>query len=140
MPVATFDYTSWSTCYPALATSISSDLALMYFTEAGLYLDNSECSPVQDMTARGLYLNMLTAHIAQLNLPAEAGGSGPGSVGRVASASEGSTSVSLDMGAQPGSAAWFMQTQYGAMFWQATAWLRTAHYVNIPYRQRQVYP
>lgn len=140
MPVATFDYDAWSARYPALAANVSPVLASIYFTEAGLYLDNTECSPVQDVAIRTLYLNMLTAHIAQLNLPAEAGGNGAGSVGRVASASEGSTSVSLDMGAQPGSSAWFMQTQYGAAFWQATAWLRTAHYINIPYRQRQVYP
>lgn len=140
MPVATLDYDQWSARYPALATHVSEGQASTYFVEAGLYLDNTEASPVQDANARGIYLGMLTAHIAQLNLPSSAGGSGAGSVGRVASAMRGSVSVGLDMGQQPGSAAWFLQTQYGAAFWQATAWLRTARYVNIPYRQRQVYP
>lgn len=140
MPVATFDYSAWSVRYPVLAASVSSALAQQYFLEAQLYLDNSECSPVRDIVQRGMLLGMLVAHIAQLNLPQSEGGSGAGTVGRVASASEGSTSVGLDMGAQPGSAAWFMQTQYGASFWQATVWLRTARYVTTPYRQRMVYP
>jgi len=127
--VVTFDYATWSALYPLLAASTNITQATEYFAQAGDFLNNSPRSPVQDLTRRARLLNLLTAHIAQLNLPADAGGNGAGSVGRVASASEGSTSVSLDMGAQSGSAAWFMQTQYGAMFWQATAYLRQMRFV-----------
>jgi len=127
--VVAFDYSAWSARYVALAGVVTEATAAPCFEEAGLYLNNTPRSPVQDLTRRGLLLGMLTAHIAQLSLPETAGGNGAGTVGRVASAGEGSTSVSLDMGAQPGSAAWFMQTQYGASFWQATAYLRQMRFV-----------
>ncbi|UMM08427.1 DUF4054 domain-containing protein [Gluconobacter frateurii] len=127
--VATFDYATWSQLYPALGESTNEAQATEYFAQAGDFLNNTPRSPVQDLVRRTRLLNLLTAHIAQLNLPTDAGGNGAGTVGRVASAAEGSTSVSFDMGAQSGSSAWFMQTQYGAMFWQATAYLRQMRFV-----------
>ncbi|MCG4256920.1 DUF4054 domain-containing protein [Acetobacter senegalensis] len=140
MAVAVFDYATWSARYPDLAELVAAPLAGLYFAEAELYLDNTECSPVRNVAQRTLYLYMLVAHIAYLNLPAASGGNGAGMVGRVASATRGSVSVSTDMGSQPGSAAWFMQTQYGAAFWQATLWLRTARYVHTRRVQRQTWP
>lgn len=122
--VVTFDYSTWSALYPALAENTNTVQATEYFAQAGDFLNNTPLSPVQDLMRRARFLNLLTAHIAQLYLPASAGGNGAGVVGRVASASEGTTSVSFEAGTQAGSAAWFMQTQYGAMFWQATAYLR----------------
>src|SRR5262249_37816262 len=56
----------------------------------------------------------------------------PGTVGRVASATEGSVSVTLEMPNQPAAAAWYLQTPYGASFWAATALYRTARYVPGP--------
>lgn len=140
MAIATFDYSAWSARYPDLAANVPESLASLYFSEAGLYLDNSDCSPVQDIGQRTMLLYMLVAHIAYLNLPETSGGNGGGMVGRVSSASRGSVSVGSEMPSQPGSAAWFNQTQYGASFWQATAWLRTARYVHIPRIQRQTWP
>ncbi|GBR56493.1 DUF4054 domain-containing protein [Gluconobacter sphaericus] len=127
--VVTFDYATWSALFPDLATNTSDAQAALYFDQAGDYLNNTPLSPVQNLTKRARLLNLLTAHIAQLMLPVSAGGNGAGTVGRVASASEGSTSIGLDMGSQSVSAAWFMQTQYGAMFWQATAYLRQMRFV-----------
>lgn len=141
MGVAVFDYDEWSQRYPALAANVDQDLASFYFIEGGLlYLDNTDASVVQDVPTRTLLLYLLTAHIATLNLPVSAGGNGAGGVGRTSSASRGSVSVSFDMGPTTASSAWFMQTQYGAMFWQAMLPYRTARYVNVPYVERQTYP
>ncbi|KWO67589.1 DUF4054 domain-containing protein [Burkholderia territorii] len=142
--IVTFDYGTWSTRYPALAVTANATLAQLYFDEAQLYCDNTPCSPVQDLTIRALLLNMLTAHIAQLNQPVggvTAAGTTSGSdtpaapsplVGRITSATEGSVSVSTEMNVPPGSAQWFAQTPYGAAFWAATAAYRTMRYVAVP--------
>jgi hypothetical protein len=99
-----------------------------YFSEATLYLDNSDSSRVQDVGQRSMLLNMLVAHIALLYSGANGAQSSP-LVGRVNAASEGSVSVSAAMDGVPGTAAWFMQTKYGASYWQATARFRTMRYV-----------
>ncbi|QDH17413.1 DUF4054 domain-containing protein [Swingsia samuiensis] len=122
--VVTFDYTVWSQRFPSLAKSVNEGLAKAYFDEATLFLNNTPYSLVRDVNKRAALLGYLTAHIAQLNLPKEAGGNGAGIVGRVSNASRGSVSISVDNGTQAGSAAWFMQTQYGATYWQMTAFLR----------------
>ena len=121
-----FDYSLWQTCYPEFA-SVSSGLASFAWAQAELYLNNTAGSVVWDSSRAGrrnLLLNMLTAHIVKL-MPGPGGEAAP--VGRISNASEGSVSVAFDMPASP-NAAWFMQTQYGAAFWQATAQYRTMRY------------
>jgi|APMI01.1.fsa_nt_gi hypothetical protein len=128
MTVAVFDYAAWVARYPEFG-AVSEQRAALFFAEAGLYLDNTDASPVQDANRRLLYLNMLTAHIAALSGALEASGKPNGLVGRVSSASEGSVSVSTELGLVPGSAVWFQQTSYGLSFWQATKGYRSAVYV-----------
>ena len=64
-----FDYSLWSLSYPELSGSVKAALAGAYFTEATLFLDNTDRSRVTDLGQRGMLLNMLTAHIAALNAP-----------------------------------------------------------------------
>lgn len=130
MTVAVFNYAAWSNRYPELS-GIDAMLAAAYFDEAGLYLDNSDtsvvpCDPVTYQPRLAL-LNMVTAHIAEINRPG-----GSQLVGRINSATQGSVSVSADMGPPSGSSAWFNQTKYGAAFWQAAAPYRTFRYVPPP--------
>lgn len=128
MAVAVFDYGLWALRYPELGGSVPSVLAEAYFSEAGLYLDNTDCSPVTDVNARLALLNMLVAHIAKLNAPI--GGIAPsGLVGPIESATEGSVTVKVKLPDTRGLAWWFMQTPYGAAVWAAMAPYRTAHYV-----------
>lgn len=141
MGVAVFDYVVWAARYPELAASVDATLAGAYFTEAGLYLDNTDASVVQDVPTRLLLLNMLVAHIAILN-----GAARGGLVGRVSTATEGSVTVNAEL-ATPGTAAWFAQTQPGASFWQATTAYRTMRYapgprpfLGVPGRGRLVWP
>lgn len=131
MAIAAFDYAAWVLRYPEFG-AVSAERAALFFAEAGLYLDNTDASLVTDVAYRGVLLNMLTAHIAALSGALEADGKPTGLVGRVSSASEGQVSVSVDAGALPGSAAWFMQTSYGMAYWQATKRLRSATYVPAP--------
>ncbi|MDE3023802.1 MAG: DUF4054 domain-containing protein, partial [Pseudomonadota bacterium] len=49
-------------------------------------------------------------------------------VGRINSATEGSVSVTADMGAVTNTQAWYMQTKYGAAYWQASAPYRNFQY------------
>jgi hypothetical protein len=74
---------------------------------------------------------MVVAHLGTLSgvLTPAGQGSTATQVGRVSSASEGSVSASMDMGQQSKNAAFWLQTQYGATFWQATAKYRTMRYV-----------
>ncbi len=104
------------------------------FDEAGLYLTNTPTSPVQDVTRRGVLLQMLTAHIAFLGGALSSDGQAR-PVGRLNTAGEGSVNAGFDFTpATPGSGPWFNQSQYGAAFWQATASLRSARYFRNPTR------
>ena len=131
MGVVAFDYPAWAARYPELSASVSQPLAQQYFNEAQLYCDNTPCSPIRDDSIggqRALLLNMLTAHIAALNAALNGQPSSP-LVGRIGRASEGSVSVQAQMDMPAGSPQWYVQTRYGAAFWQATAQYRSMHYV-----------
>lgn len=131
MPSVVFNQAVFKITYPEF--SGASDSALnVCFAQACLYLNNNNCSPVQDLTRRAQLLDLLTAHVAQLRgLRNVSPGALP--VGRVSNASEGSVSAGLEYGI-PGKQAWFIQTQYGAMFWQATISLRSFRYRARPTR------
>lgn len=131
MAVVTFDATAFKIRYPEFAAVSDSKLSAC-FDDAGLYLSNTDVSPVQNVTRRTQLLWMLTAHISFLGGATSPGGAAR-PVGRVSQAAEGSVSASLDYTpATPGSGAWFNQTTYGAMFWQATTSLRGFRYRPRP--------
>ena len=135
-PAVAFNYAAWSARYPEFS-AVSPAYAQLCFNEAQLYCANVLCI-VCDPGILLTLLNMLTAHIVKLYAPQVNGvpdntdpGSqpNPGTVGRVANASEGSVSVTIEMPNQPQAAAWYQQTQYGSSFFAATAIYRTARYV-----------
>lgn len=128
--VVAFDPSTWFARYPEFAGKVSAETAAAYFAEAELYCDNTATSPIIDLTRRMMLLNMVTAHIAFLTLR-DAGITGP-----IASATEGSVSVSMATGYDPGSQDWFRQSQYGRSFWAATAPYRSVFYVPSPRRVR----
>lgn len=129
MAVVVFDPTSFKLRYPEFA-AVSNTLLALFFDEATLYMDNSDTSIVQDIPRRTTLLNMVTAHITALSGSVSPDGQ-PKPVGRISSAGEGSVSVNLEYMA-PGTMAWFVQTQYGAAFWQATSSLRGFRYFPNP--------
>lgn len=129
--VVVFNYAAWIARYPEFA-AVLEPTAQLYFDEATLYLNNTACSIVADTSKRATLLNMLTAHIAWLNRKDASGQPANPLVGRIDSATEGSVSVHADMTGVPGTAAWFLQSAYGAAYWQATAMYRTMRYIPGP--------
>ncbi len=135
MGIVVFDEARFKARYPEFATVLDATLD-EYFIEATIYLDNTDASPVSDVDRRTVLLNMLVAHIAQIN--SGANGQGPSSlVGQITSATEGSVSVSVANMAATGTSAWFQQSKYGAAYWQATAPYRTFRYVARPIQCRR---
>jgi hypothetical protein len=128
MGVVSFDQAAFLLRYPEFS-SVAASLAAC-FSEAQVYCNNTDASPVTDFSVGGLrstYLNMMTAHIAALNFGTN--GNAPSqAAGRITSASEGSVSVSMDYGQVSSNKAWFVQTKYGAAFLQATSSYRTDRY------------
>ena len=131
--IVVFDYATWAAQYPELAGSVTSGQAGGYFNQSCLYLDNTPCSPVRDWQPGGkreTILYMITSHIA--SMLATINGNAPSPlVGRINSAGEGSVNVATDL-PTPMSAAWWSQTRYGLLAWQALAPYRTALYVRAP--------
>lgn len=128
----TFDPTAWRTLYPAFA-AVSDASASSYFAIATIFCAN-QLGPVGDTTTLLALLNMLTAHIAWLFSPRDANGNPdstgtfppPNIVGRIGSATEGSVTLSTEYASQiPLTAAWFVQSPYGAAFWAACGVYRT---------------
>lgn len=127
--VVTFNVAAFRARYPEFA-SVSDPLLQAYFDEAAMaYLDNTDGSRVQQIEQRSVLFNMLVAHTAALNAGVNGQPASP-LVGRINSATEGSVTVQAAMDGVPGTAAWFMQTKYGAAYWQATAGYRTMLYVQ----------
>lgn len=102
------------------------------FNLATLALANTCRSRVFNAALRESLLNLLTAHITKLQYGTNdgAGNISPpqGIVGRINTATEGQVSVGAEMVATA-SSSWYLQTQYGAIYWTATARFRTAVYV-----------
>lgn len=118
--VVVFDPATFKAAFPQFAT-VTDGALQMDFTFATLLLNNTCQSIVCDAATREQLLNLLVCHVAAL-LQGENGNAPAGIVGRVDSASEGSISVSAEYASQIGqSMAYYIQTQYGAMFWQMTA-------------------
>lgn len=141
-PVVTFD-TTWFTTFRAMFPvfdCLTQEQVGAYFNFAGLYVANSRFNPAICILPQLLYL--VTAHIAWLLSPKDANGNptadgggssgGGGLVGRISSATQGSVSVTTDLAVQPGSEAWYAQSQWGLMAWTAMAGYRTARYTVSP--------
>ncbi len=129
MTVVAFDPYAFKAAYPAFCNVPVPTLSFA-FQQAGLYLTNTDCSPVQNVAKRTILLWMLTAHIAALGGATDPSGQ-PMPVGRASNATEGSVSVAFAYSAD-NAQAWFDQTQYGAAFWQATLSLRQFRYIPAP--------
>jgi len=139
-PIA-FSYSTWVARYPEFSGVVPA-LATLYFAEACLYVDNTGLGPISDPGTLTVILNMTTAHIAALNSPKtgdvyNSNGTEPASplVGRIASATEGSVTVSAEMPDQPGTAAWWQQTKYGTAAYQAMLPFRVFRYFGNPRRR-----
>ncbi len=127
MGVAVFNYDAWAARFPTVAAVVAEPLADMYFAEATDFLDNTDCSIVEDVAQRLRFLNLITAHIACVN---GATPQGAVVVGRVSSVTEGSVTIASELKGFDGDyAAYFSQTSFGLQYWAMTAGFRTMRYV-----------
>lgn len=131
MAIVTFDIDKFRAMYPEFSNVADATLPYI-FDEATDYLSNQPYSVVDDYDKRERLLYMLMAHICELRYGNNRGQGGTGFVGRVTSASEGSVSVSSDLGMLGASATWYAQTEYGLSYWQATKVYRMAKYYPGP--------
>src|SRR5580700_48371 len=126
-PAVTFNYDNWCQMFPEFQY-VTQPAAQSYFNWAAIYCQNA-LKFVCDANTLTTLLNMLTAHLAKLFAPLPTGQPSTDAVGRIASAGEGSVSVSLDYNV-PQAASFYTQTKYGAAFWEATKAYRTARYLR----------
>lgn len=125
--VVVFDPTKFRELYPEF--SEFSDAQLQnFFYQAELLFNNTERSCIKDLKRREALLFMIVAHLAQLKSQINSGNT---AVGRMSSASEGSVSISLDYGSVSNSERWWLQTPYGAQYWQFTAQYRTGVIISL---------
>jgi len=124
----TFNYVEWKAAYPQFAY-LTEPQAVNYFNMATMVHCNDGGGPVTDAQQQTNLLWLLTAHVAQLFAPSPSGQPSSGLVGRISQAAEGSVNVSVELVQLSQNAAWFTQTQYGLMYWTATAPFRTMRYV-----------
>ena len=134
--VVVFDAQEFIDAWPDF-TGITNGQMATAFNLAQLVLNNSCGSIIEDANVRLTLLYMVTAHVAFLLYGTNDGAGNvvppPGIVGRINAAAEGSVSVQAEYASEVSeSLAWFSQTKYGAMFWQATAQYRTMHYIGAP--------
>lgn len=134
--VVTFSATEFVAQYPEFA-GLANPLMQTAFNDAVFLLDNTCGSVVQDANKRLILLYTLTAHCLFLENGSNDGAGNvlppPGIVGRINTATQGSVSVAAEYSSEVTmSEAYFIQTKYGAKFWQQTANIRTMHYVGAP--------
>jgi hypothetical protein len=139
-PPIVFDPAAFRAAYGTFAGCSDAQLQ-EYFTIAGTVCWNSVRNPAYCTTGLlATLMNLATAHVAWLFAPRDAMGN-PSSagaaaspiVGRINSASEGSVSVGAEWnGSGSPSEAWWLQSPWGATWWQATAQFRQAVYLAKP--------
>ena len=124
----TFSYSAWAAQFPEFATVSQTLVTGTVLTLAQVYCRNDGGGPVSDANTQTALLNLMVAHLCAIFYGVN-GAAPTGLVGRIASASEGSVNVGVDMPSGSPSAAWFNQTTYGAAFWAMSAQFRTMRYI-----------
>jgi hypothetical protein len=125
--VVVFDPNKFREIYPNFSSFTDAQLQ-NFFYEAEMLFNNTDKSCIKDLNRREALLFMIVAHLAQLQSQINDGNS---MVGRIASATEGSVSVSTDYGTVGNSERWWLQTPYGAKYWQFTAQYRTGVIISL---------
>lgn len=127
-----FNYATWVATYPMFSTLSEAQIVNGVLPIAEIYWRNDGTGPATTEAQQTNILGLIVAHVCQLMYGVN-GKPPSGLVGRISDATEGSVSVSADFPTTPNNA-WFMQTAFGALFWQATSVYRTMRYVPGPRR------
>lgn len=117
--VVEFDVAEFKRMYPKI--TVTDEQLEMFFYEAEMLLNNTDKSCVKDLKKRKYLLYLIVAHLATLQANVDAGNM---LVGRISSATEDVVSVSSEYGTLSNSEKWWVQTPYGAKYWQLIAQYR----------------
>jgi Protein of unknown function (DUF4054) len=131
--VASFVYADWSALFPEFGTTVTQPQATALFSIAvPAYINNSGGGPVNDLPTQTYLTYLVLAHLAQLQYGSSKQDASA-LVGHIDSAAEGSVNVSVSYEASKNQQFW-TQTQYGAMYWEATKRFRVARpFMPPPY-------
>jgi hypothetical protein len=124
--VVPFIYSDWAALFPQFSNLSQAQITGPVLTVAQQYNRNDGGGPVNDPGVQTQLINLMVAHVAQLLYGSTTQPVSP-IVGRISNASEGSVSVAADWPTTP-SNAWFLQTQYGAMWYQMALPFRLGRY------------
>lgn len=127
MAIVAFNLATFRAMFPEFS-NIPDDALPFIFDQSTDYLDNSHYSLVIQEAKRERLLYLLMAHLAYMRYGDKDGKGGSGMVGRVSSASEGSVSVSSELGSIEFRYAWYTLSPYGMDYWQVTKVYRMANY------------
>lgn len=126
----TFNFQQWSALFPEFSSTVNEVQAGLYFAVVGSLHRNDGNGPVNDPATQTNMMYLALAHLCFLYLGTNAQ---PATqlVGRITSAAEGSVNVQTDYGQNVDqSQAFWIQTKYGALYWQ----------MSNPYRRMRYYP
>lgn len=135
MAVVTFVPADFKAAWPEFMGVPDARCTSMFSIASTTILDNTDNSPVMDADARLNLFYLLVGHLLVLyggNPTVRADGTLNNTPpGRISSATQGSVSTSFELQMPQGSAlaAWYNQTQYGSMYWMATAQWRRLTYL-----------
>lgn len=133
--VVAFDYASWAALFPQFSNLSSNQVTQVILPLAEQYCRNDGSGPVNSAAVQSQLLNLMVAHVAQILFGSTTQPVSP-IVGRISSAAEGSVSVSAEWPTTP-SNAWFLQTPYGAAYWQLALPFRLGFYAPKVTPQRK---
>lgn len=128
-------YNTWLARFPEFSNTVNDAAFGQLLGVASVLHRNDGKGPVSNAVVQSQLLGMAVAHIAFLQYGTN---SQPASqvVGRINNASEGSVSVATDYGTEVSqSMAFWVQSKYGALYWQMTAVYRTMRYLPAPRRE-----
>lgn len=140
--IVSFNYGAWVALFPQFWVTTPTYTGLTEAQVTGVilplaeqYCRNDGGGPVNNAGLQTQLLNLMVAHVAQLLFGSSTQPVSP-LVGRISNATEGSVSVATDFPTTP-SNAWFVQTQYGAAYWQLILPFRLGRYYPKVTPQRQ---
>lgn len=137
--VVEFDVSEFRAIYPTFSSITDAQLEY-FFAKAEMRINNTvnACVPYNQ---RKIYLYLLVAHMAELQSRINAGNGNL--VGNISGATQGSTSISVAIPPVSSGNYWYMQTPYGAEYWDLTKKYRSALYVNttksMPVNRHETY-
>lgn len=130
MSTISFDPAAFIVVYPEFTSVDPARLTNMFNIAEGSLLDNSNNSPVMDSNYRLQLFYLLVGHLLLIFGAADPTAPNNAPPGRISSATQGTVSSNFEYIIPNGSsmAAWYLQTKYGAMYWNSTAFFRSARY------------